>query len=485
MRTDPREGERPNGRHADLVARLSNALGRSASAALEDRICYSYDATDIRALPDVVVWPRTADETAQVMRLAAEAGMPIVPRGAGTGYTGGSLPVSGGVALSLELLDDIELLDPDKLVAVAGPGVVNEALAAAAASEGLAYPPDPASRKVSTVGGNIAECAGGPATVLHGTTRDYVAGLEVALPGGERVATGVLSCRRRTSWDVGPLVVGSEGTLAVVTRAALRLSHAPEATGTFWIEFPDLESAARAVAAIVASALPVSSLELIDRDTYVAAHEFVRDARPEREVEGGLLIELEGNEAEVEGASARLAELSSDFGATFFVSPGSEQEREEIREIRRSISPSLARVATGKANEDITVPRSRIPDFVHGMREIADESDLSILSFGHAGDGNLHVNVMFDRDDPDSRRRARRAVDRLFGLALGLGGTLSGEHGIGITKADQLASELDETALAATASVKRALDPEGTLNPDKILTSLPNPWWGDLEEASC
>jgi glycolate oxidase len=474
----------PQGPPPGFSERLRREFGQVVSASLEDRLCYAYDATDIRAVPDLVAWPETAAQAGRLIRVAHDAGVAVVPRGAGTGYTGGSLPVGGGIALSFERMNEISLLDTERLVAVVGPGVVNEALAQAASSRNASYPPDPASRKVSTVGGNIAECAGGPATVLHGTTRDFVLGLEAVLPEGATVSTGALASRR-TGWDAGPLIVGSEGTLAVVTAAALRLSRAPEATGTFWVEFPDLESAARAVAAIVASALPVSSLELLDRETYAAAHDFVRGTPPEREVEGGLLIELEGRADAVTGASDRLRELTVDLGASHFVSPVTEEEREEIREIRRSISPSLARVATGKANEDITVPRSRIPDFVHGMRAIGSELELRILSFGHAGDGNLHVNVMFDRDSVDSRRRARRAVDRLFDLALRLGGTLSGEHGIGITKADQLASELDETALRATRLVKRALDPSGLLNPDKILTPLPNPWWGDLGEASC
>ncbi|MBD3367282.1 MAG: FAD-binding protein [Candidatus Eisenbacteria bacterium] len=485
MRVSERRGFGSTRLPDGFAERLSRVSGVSVSTAIEDRICYSYDATDVRALPDAVAWPESSVEVADVLRAAREADVPVVPRGAGTGYTGGSLPVVGGIGLSLERMNTVSSIDTRALVALAGPGVVNEALAEAAEAGGLSYPPDPASRKVSTVGGNIAECAGGPATVLHGTTRDYVAGLEAVLSDGSVVSTGILSGERRTSWDAGPLLVGSEGTLSVVTDAALRLTPAPEATGTFWIEFADLESAARAVAAIVASALPVSSLELIDRDTYVASHEFVRGARPERDIEGGLLVELEGTTEAVSGATEQLGRLADEFGATGFRSPSDDTEREEIREIRRSISPSLARLATGKANEDITVPRSRIPDFVHGMRAIGREHDLRILSFGHAGDGNLHVNVMFDRDDVGSRRRARAAVDRLFQLALSLGGTLSGEHGIGITKADQLASELEETALEATAAVKRALDPDGILNPEKILTHLPNPWWGDLDEAPC
>ena len=465
--------------------RVTRALGEAVSTSVEDRICYSYDATDVRAMPDMVAWPRTSHDASLLLRLAAEDRVPVIPRGAGTGYTGGSLPVDGGVVLSLERMTSVKRIDADALVAVVEPGVVNETLAEAVSAEGLSYPPDPASRRVSTIGGNIAECAGGPATVLHGTTRDYVAGLEVVLQSGDRVATGPLATSRRSSWDAGPLLVGSEGTLGVVTNAALRLAHAPEATATYWVEFADLESAARAVAAIVKSALPVSSLELLDHDTYEAAHEFVLGTPPERAVEGGLLIEVEGAREIVSGAALKLARLSEDFGAIHFRSPADETEREEIREIRRSISPSLARLATGKANEDITVPRSKIPDFVDGMRSIGDEEGLRILSFGHAGDGNLHVNVMFDREDIAQRKCARRAVDRLFELALCLGGTLSGEHGIGITKADQLASELDDTALAATAAVKRALDPDNLLNPDKILTNLPNPWWGDLDEPAC
>lgn len=458
--------------------RLSAAVAGSLSKSIEDRICYSFDATDLRSLPDIVVWPAGGREVSAVVRLAAEEGVPVVPRGAGTGYTGGSLPVSGGIVLSFEKMNRIVSIDAGRGIAVVEPGVVNQALRDEVEALGLSYPPDPASLKVSSLGGNVAEGAGGPRTVLYGTTRDYVVGLEVVLPDGTTLSTGFLaSC---SGWDPGPLIVGSEGTLAIITKIALRLTALPSGFATYWVEFPSLDAAAAAVVAISAAGLPVSVLEILDHDTAACALEHVRGYPEERVPEAALLIEIEGNASEIEQAARRLRACLIESGASAVREAGSEAERDEIWEIRRSISPSLAKLSTGKINEDITVPRSAIPAFVRAMHEISGSLGLPILAFGHAGDGNLHVNVIVDREDAGAMARARDAVSRLFSTALAMGGTLSGEHGIGITKADHLAEELSPTALAVTASVKRAFDPAGLLNPDKILTDRGNPWWKDL-----
>jgi glycolate oxidase len=310
-----------------------------------------------------------------------------------------------------------------------------------------------------------------------------VIGLELVMSDGSIVTTGVLAPDRSIGWDAGPLVVASEGTLAVVTAAALRLSDRPSSHATFWADFDSLEAAAGAVSAITASGLPVSVLEILDRDTYVCAAEYVRGTAPDPAPDGSLLIELEGNERRVHASTSRLVELLSSTGAVEFRQALDDAEREEIWDIRRAISPSLARLSTGKINEDIAVPRSAIPAFVRSMREISDEAGLRVLAFGHAGDGNLHVNVIVERDDPAQMRAARNAVGKLFETALRMGGTLSGEHGIGITKADHLAEELDATALYVTAAVKRVLDPDGLMNPNKILTDLPNPWWKGLGDT--
>ncbi len=481
---------------------LSRAAGGSVSTALEDRICYSFDATDLRGLPDAVVWPRTTEEVADVVRLAQLEGIPVVPRGAGTGYTGGSVPIDGGIALSLEKMNGIVSIDVRRRVAVVEPGVVNNDLRSEAETLGLFYPPDPASLLVSTIGGNVAECAGGPRTVLYGTTRDYVIGLELVLADGSIVTTGVLtrpaggsdaggsggvaSEVQVSGWDPGQLVVGSEGTLAVVTKVAVRLSELPEAVATYWAEFASLTDAARAVAAITATGLPVSVLEILDRETLSSALEYFHGEPPEHVSEGALLIEVEGRREAVEGGAERLVAMLADCGATNVRRATAQDERDDIWEVRRSISPALARIASGKINEDIAVPRSSIPDFVEEMREVARDLDLPIHAFGHAGDGNLHVNIMVDRSDHAALSRAREAVRRLFENAIRMGGTLSGEHGIGITKAEHLTLELDDRAIDATARVKRALDPDGILNPDKILSDRPNPWWEALagEDAS-
>ncbi len=463
---------------------IGAAVGGSCSTALEDRICYSFDATDIRGLPDIVVWAESRDHVVAVVKIASRACLPVVPRGAGTGYTGGSIPICGGIALSFEKMTRVVDIDAAARVAVVEPGVINDDLRNTVERLGLMYPPDPASLKVSTIGGNVAEGAAGPRTVLYGTTRDYVVGLELVMMDGSVIRTGYLAGDSDVAWDPGPLIVGSEGTLSVVTSVALRLTDAPDVTRTYWAEFDSLDGAAAAVAMITADGMPVSVLEIMDGDTLACATEYVRGRAPDTRSEGALLIEVEGATDDIAGMWERLRPLLENCGATGVRAASDENERDEIWEIRRSISASLARLGTGKINEDIAVPRSRIPMFIAEMRRISEEVDLPILAFGHAGDGNLHVNIMLDRANRLHMVSARQAVSMLFSAALKLGGTLSGEHGIGITKAEHLAEELDEAALGVTAAVKRALDPSALLNPDKILSDRPNPWWDGLRAPS-
>ncbi|MBD3349428.1 MAG: FAD-binding protein [Candidatus Eisenbacteria bacterium] len=456
--------------------RLRRLFGEAISFTREDRICYSFDATDLRFLPEAVAWPGDAAQVAGAVGIAAESGVPVVARGAGSGYTGGSLPLSGGLVLSFERMNRVLLVDAKRKVAVVEPGVVNDDLRARVEAVGLTYPPDPASLRVSTIGGNVAESAGGPRTVLHGTTRDYVAGLEMVTAEGDIARTGVLSGSRH-GWDGGPLFVGSEGTLAVLTRVALRLTELAESFATLWAEFPSLGHAASAVAQLTATGLPLSVLEILDGDTYACAHEYVLGAAPADSAEGALLIELEGSAREVTEGVATVSDLVRSNGATGVREAVGEKEREEIWEIRRSISPAIARLGEVKINEDIAVPRSAIPAFVGEMRRISSEAGLPILAFGHAGDGNLHVNIMLKRAGAGELERARRAVSGLFAVAVEMGGALSGEHGIGITKAEHLATELSPVSLDLTARLKGALDGRGILNPGKILADRPNPWW--------
>lgn len=470
-----------DGRLRAALRAMRDALEGELSRSIEDRVCYSFDATDIRGLPDAVAWPSTRDQVAEVVRIAASAGLPVVARGAGTGYTGGSVPVDGGIVLSMERMNRVRCVDAARRLAVVEPGVVNDDLRAEVESLGLAYPPDPASLLVSTIGGNVAEGAGGPRTVLYGTTRDYVVGLEAVLADGSIVSTGLLA-DARSAWDAGPLLVGSEGTLAVVTLVALRLVDITETRETYWVEFPSLDAAAETVADITAAGYPVSVLEILDAETLRCSMEYVRGTRQASVAGGSLLIELEGKASELGGSSDSIRALAESRGATVFREARGEEERDELWEMRRAISPSLARISTGKINEDITVPRSSIPRLVRATHEIGADLGLRIFSFGHAGDGNLHVNIMIDRSDRHQMEAARSAVGRLFAAAIEMGGTLSGEHGIGLTKAEHLAAELEPAALALTGAVKRALDPDALLNPDKILTDRPNPWWSGLDD---
>lgn len=463
-----------------VLRALERALDGRVSARPEDRVCYAFDATDIRSWPEVVAWPASTEEVAAVVTLAGEHGLPVVPRGAGTGYTGGSVPVCGGVVVSFEKMNRVLSIDARRRLAVVEPGVVNNDLRLAAERLGLTYPPDPASLLVSTVGGNVAEGAGGPRTVMHGTTRDYVVGLEFVLMDGSVLSTGVLAQAPGATWDPGPIIVGSEGTLAVVTKIAVRLTSLPESFATYWVEFPSLENAARAVSEITATGLPVSVLEILDRGTLACALEYARGALVEDVPTGSLLVELEGERDALGGAADGLRRIVETHSATVFREAVDEEEREKIWEIRRSISPSLARLSTGKINEDIAVPRSAIPAFVRSMQEISDAVELPIHAFGHAGDGNLHVNIIVDRADERQMQAARRAVGKLFTAALEMGGTLSGEHGIGITKAEHLSMELGPSAMRTATAVKLSFDPARLLNPDKILTGRPNPWWDNI-----
>jgi glycolate oxidase len=433
------------------------------------RTAYGADALNRGRLPEAVVMPANAQEVAAVVRLCAKHRVPIVPRGAGTGYTGGAVPTQGGVVISFERMNRILEIDEANLVAVVEPHVVTGDLQAAVEKVGLFYPPDPASLKESVIGGNVAECAGGPRAFKYGTTKQYVLGLEIVLPTGEIVRTGGKVVKNVVGYDLTHLIVGSEGTLAIITQIILRLVPRPPVQATLRAAFRDVESAVQAVINVIRERVVPAAVELIDGDSLEAVAQYlqVRSLAPEGTA-AVLLLEVDGVPSAVAEETARVEAACAAAGATEILRASDETERQELWRVRRELSRSLKTIAPLKYNHDVVVPKGRIPGLFALVRRIREEFGLRIPCFGHAGDGNIHVNIMVDPNDPAEIARAHAAERVLFQGVVALEGSISGEHGIGFAKAPFLELELTPDTIALMKRVKQAFDPLGILNPGKI-----------------
>lgn len=452
----------------ETISQLARIVGeKNVLTSEEERICYSYDATNRLYRPDVVVFPDGAKEVSSVLKLANEKRFPVVPRGAGSGFTGGSLPVCGGAAMVMTRMNRILEIDEDNLVAVVEPGVVTGHFQKSVERMGLFYPPDPASLAYSTLGGNVAECAGGPRAIKYGVTRDYVLGLEVVLPTGEIIKTGSRTVKSVVGYDLTRLIVGSEGTLGVITQIVLRLIPLPESRKTLLGIFPLMEQAARAVSATIRSRIIPSTMEFIDNAAIRAVESYIQLGLP---VDAGalLLIEVDGKAETLDREAEQIKSICMQCGADRVEVARDEAHAQELWRARRAISAAILRLGNTKINEDVTVPRSRVPDLIRGISELAEKYRLNIVCFGHAGDGNIHVNIMVDRNDADAMAMAERAVDDVFELTLKLEGSISGEHGIGITKAPYLIWETGAVALEVMQRIKKGMDPLNILNPGKM-----------------
>ncbi len=456
------------GKNEKIVNNLRRLLGHGkVLSSPEDLFCYSYDGTFLYGAPAVVVRPATTREVAAVLKLASAEGIPVVPRGAGTGLSGGAVPVEGSIVLDLTAMDRILEIDTADMLAVVEPGVVTARLHRAAESAGLFYPPDPSSSNVSTIGGNIAECAGGPRGLKYGVTRDYVLGLEVVLAGGEVVVCGGRTVKNASGYDLTGLFVGSEGTLGVVTRAVLRLIPRPETRQTLRADFKAIEQAAEAITAVLGAGVVPSALEIMDDVTIRCVENYLRIGLP-LDVEAILLIEVDGPAAALSEQARLIAALCEEHGAVRVRVAQTKEEEAELWRARKAVSPAVVQVKPTKISEDATVPRSRVPALIRAIKEIARKYRLTIAIFGHAGDGNLHPNLLVDKSDPDEMARAEAAIEEIFKAALALGGTLSGEHGIGLLKAPFLELEYGGPGVATMRKIKETLDPYGILNPGKI-----------------
>ena len=449
------------------VSALREIFGERLFTSREHRLCYSYDATGKIFLPEAVAFPVDADEVRRTVLLANERRFPVIPRGAGSGFSGGSVPVRGGLVLSMERMDRILSIDAENLVAVVEPGVVTETLKEEAKKRGLFYPPDPASLKFCTIGGNIAECAGGMCAVKYGVTRDYVLGLEAVLGTGELVRTGVVTVKGVVGYDLTRMLVGSEGTLGIVTKAVLKLIPHPEAVATILAFFRSNHDGSNAVVGIIGERITPCALELMDRTAIDCVRENAGLPVPE-EAGCALLIEVDGAKESVPAEAERVEQACRRYGAIEVGRAADAEGRERLWKLRRSISPALRQVNPVKINEDIVVPRTRLPEMLTFLADLASRLRLRIVNFGHAGDGNVHVNVMISGTDEEERRRADEAVAEVFRKTVALGGTISGEHGVGISKAPFFEMEVGPLGVSVMKRLKNCFDPNGILNPGKI-----------------
>lgn len=454
---------------ARTIQQLAEIVGaENIATGTQDLICYGYDATQMEFLPDCVVHPDGSEQVSRILQLANKEGFPVFPRGAGSGFTGGALPKGGGVVLVTTRMNRILRIDPDNLVAEVEPGVVTETFQTAVEKIGLFYPPDPASLKFSTLGGNVAECAGGPRAVKYGVTKDFVMGLEVVLPTGQVIRTGGETVKGVVGYDLTKLICGSEGTLGVITKIIFKLLPYPESKKTMLTVFDSIDGAARAVSTIIKNKIIPTTLEFLDHPTLTCVERRFNLGMPES-ARAVLLIEVDGDRDLIEKQALQIHKLIEPLGLVQFRVAKDAAESEELWRVRRLVSPSLRDVNPDKFNEDIVVPRSKVPDVIRRIEAIQKRYDIPIVNFGHAGDGNIHVNIMIDKSIPGQLEKAHEAIKEVFQAALDLGGTMSGEHGVGLAKQSYIPMELSADQVGAMRAIKSALDPNNILNPGKIL----------------
>jgi len=433
-----------------------------------ERLAYAFDNSRRESLPDGVALPVTREQVQALVRTCYQHRVPVIARGRGTNTTGASVPVQGGVVVSFERMNRILDVRPGDRCAVVEPGVLNGELQAALQSHALFWPPDPTSAAFSTVGGNLACNAGGPRAVKYGASRDNVLALTAVTGTGDIIHCGSATTKGATGYDLQRLLVGSEGTLALIVEATLKLTPLPPQRRVVRALYRDVASAATAVARLMAQPATPSMLEFMDGDCVRLARE-VGGADLPPDAGALLMIEADGDAETLPHTVEALMRTAEGEGLVSLDDAADETARERLWAARKALSPALRTLAPGKINEDVVVPVSRIPQLVQGVHELSSEFALPIVTFGHAGNGNLHVNILFDPADPAQNQRAHAALARVFSLTLGLGGTLSGEHGIGLAKREFMPQAVDPATLALMRHVKSAFDPAGILNPGKLL----------------
>lgn len=433
-----------------------------------DLAAYAYDATPLyRSLPTVVVFPGSTADVQAILALASSRGIPVIPRGSATNLSGGTVAINGGIMLVMTRMARILEIDAANLTATVQPGVTTAALAKEADARGLFYPPDPGSQVVSTIGGNVAENAGGLRGLKYGVTRDYVMGLEAVLPTGETIRTGGKNAKDVAGYDLTRLLVGSEGTLAVITEVIVKLIPKPASKRACLALFDDLEKAAHTVARIIENRIIPCTLEYMDRGTVKAVEDFAHVGLPD--CEALLFIEQDGPQAVVDADIELVGKICREEGARDVKVAATPEEGTKLAEARRFALSALARLRPTTVLEDATVPRSRLAEMVRFIADTARRYNLEICTFGHAGDGNLHPTCLTDERDHEEIERVEKAFAEIFDKALAMGGTITGEHGVGVAKQDYLEWKAGAAGIEVMRRLKAAFDPAGILNPGKVL----------------
>lgn len=454
-------------KHQNALNELIKVVGRErVLSAIEDRICYSYDGTKQKALPDIVVRPDNTTDISNTLKIANKYEVPVYARGAGTGLTGGAVPLMGGIVFDLKSMNRIIEICPEDFIATVEPGVVTKHFQDEVSEYGLFYPPDPSSAAFSTIGGNVAECAGGITGLKYGVTRDYVLALEIVLPDGSVINTGRKTLRSVTGYDLTRLFIGSEGTLGVFTKITVKLIPKPEKIDTLAACFSDRDDAIDAADMIIDNNILPRTLEFMDQMTLSAVRGY-GEASIDEDVKALLLIDIDGTEESISHELPVVERACKEKKAFKTKVAETSKEREAIWAVRRSISPALYNIAPHKINEDICVPRSKIKEILQKVDQINEHQTIYIANFGHIGDGNIHVNIMYN-DDPGQAELAESIVNKIMKEVVASGGTISGEHGIGNKKSQFMELEIPPKELAIMKRFKSFFDPKGIMNPGKM-----------------
>ncbi len=463
------EGRRKtNASKPEVIAALKAIVGDANVVVEPEKVePYGADAVKEKFPPEAVVFPETTSHVSEILKLANEHVFPVTARGGGVGYTGGAVPVDGGIVVGTDRMNRIIEISEENLYAVCQPGIRTIEIQEAVAKHGLIFPPDPASYKDSFIGGNIAENAGGMRTPKYGVTKHSVLGLEFVTATGEVIRTGGKTVKNVVGFDLTGLMCGSEGMLGIITEATLRLLPMPAATSTVRASFRTMEEACEVLTKFTPVGLLPMAMEVIDRNCIGAIEEnfafgFAKEAN------AILLVAVDGEKEQVERDSKLVEKILGENGGFDILRSNNEEEENKLWDARRAISPSLMKYSNLKINEDVVVPRSRVPELISRIEEIGRKYETFVANFGHAGDGNIHVNFMCDRDKPETIERAREAVKETFALSVELGGTISGEHGIGYVKASYLDMAVDPATLEVMKGIKKLFDPKGILNPGKM-----------------
>ncbi len=457
-----------NASKPEVLDRLRAIVGADNVVVDPDRVePYGADAVKEKFPPEAVVFPESTAEMVEILKLANEEVFPVTARGGGVGYTGGAVPVDGGIVIGTDRMKKIIEISADDLYVVCQPGLTTYEVQQAVAEYGLIFAPDPASYKDSFIGGNIAENAGGMRTPKYGVTKHHVLGLEVVTATGDIIRTGGKTVKNVVGFDLTGLMCGSEGMLGIITEATLKLLPMPEATSTVRANFHSMEAACKVLTKFTPEGLLPMAMEVLDKFCVEAVEENFAFGLS-KDAEAILLVAVDGSKEEVEKNAITIERIIGENGGFDVIRAQSKEEEDKLWDVRRAISPSLMKYGTLKINEDVVVPRSKVPELVARIEQIGKKYDTFVANFGHAGDGNIHVNFVVDRENPDEVARARQCVAETFQLSVELGGTISGEHGIGYVKAAYMDYAVDNATLEVMKGIKKVFDPKGILNPGKM-----------------